>query len=124
MISGGVPYTDVSSQEFMSFRVTQLLDPINEQYGPSSTSIGVIMMDDTGVDSRIESQQVSVIPYPYTHANPQRSMMRTVRVPLACMAGYSQNGMLNLKRLGQIGFDSDARNEGGVLGFDELHFTH
>lgn len=115
-------FKDVSAYPYLSLRVTQTADPVNQAYGPLSTSVG-IELGSSGVRGRISSTEVGPVPYPYDFGSYDRSMMHTLRVPTACLSHSAPEGqVVNLTRLQDITIDTDTRPD-GVLGFDSISFT-
>ena len=113
---------DVSAFEYLSFRVTQAVDTLNSTHGSIATTIGVGLEGGGGV-SRVNSADIGVIPYPYDHGTRDKSMMRTLRVPTACLSQLVNGGeVVDLHNVEDVIFDTDSRSS-GVLGFEQLSFT-
>lgn len=114
--------TDVSTYEYLSFRITQAVDPLNRSHGSIPTTIGIGIEGGGGI-SRVNSADIGVIPYPYDHGTADKSMMRTLRVPTACLSQVvNDREVVDLQNLQKVIFDTDSRSS-GVLGFDQLSFT-
>jgi hypothetical protein len=111
---------DVSSFEYLSFRVAQVNDSTNSANNTMNFRVGL----EDGNGSRIDIDVVSagVIPFPYAHPLGAKSMMRTIRIPLAC---FALNGKkpLQMKKITAIDFTFDKLPK-GTLAFDQIEFAH
>jgi hypothetical protein len=73
---------------------------------------------------RLSSSSTSLIgeiPYPYDHGFvPDKSMLRTLRVPMKCLA--RGKSLLDLTRIRQVFFATDTQT--GAAGYDQLSFSN
>jgi Chlorophyllase enzyme len=113
-------FADIARYRYLSFRVTQVNDPLNSSGGPISFRVHTV--DAAGGGGPVQTSQVGEVPFPYASAPVGKSMMRTLRVPLTCFA--SEKGLLlDRTRVKAIKFDTDTLKT-GVLGFDQVTFSN
>lgn len=108
---------DVSHFKFLSFRVTEINDPLNP-VAPMSFRVGI---RDPARTNQVATSLIGEIPYPYDHGFvPDKSMMRTLRVPMKCLA--RGKSLLDLTRIRQVFFATDTQT--GAAGYDQLSFSN
>lgn len=114
-----VAQQNVSRFEYLSLRVTQPAVRANSAAEVMDFSVGLLDASGNRVD--VEVTVAGVIPFPYTHPGGNKSMLRTLRVPLACFApaGVPAVRMDSLRQL-IVTFD---QLQDGVVGLDQLEFS-
>lgn len=112
-------FGDVTRFRFLSFRVTQPVDRTNDPAEVMNFMVG--LEDRLGARHDVEITSVGVIPFPYEHPGGDKSMMRTLRVPLACFAPAGEQAVA-IDQLHSVHMTFD-RVPNGTLGLDDLEFT-
>lgn len=107
--ASGQPY------DFVSFRVTQVYDPLNSTVDAMAMVVGV------EAGGRFDTVTPKLIPYPYVAPFVTKSMMRTVRVPAACFV--DGNNPIDLATIKGIWLAPHDRDE-GILGIDQLALSN
>ncbi len=113
-------HADNSAFDYFAIRVTQVMDKLNEP--PDVMSFGIGLEDLNGVHIDVASTEVGVIPFPYEHPWGRKSMMRTLRVPLACFDDKDAQPV-SRDKLRMLHFPFNSASP-GVVGLDQLELTH
>jgi hypothetical protein len=122
-------YRDVTGFDYLSFRVTQVYDGPTGRNDLDPMELGVGLRDGSGLEARVSSAKAGRIPsaFEIRHNDSWRhhaSMMRTVRVPLSCMAASSEEEgeAMNMSSITRVQFDT-ATAESGIVGIDNVSFS-
>ncbi|HEX5716128.1 MAG TPA: hypothetical protein VF179_08215 [Thermoanaerobaculia bacterium] len=113
-------HADNSRFGFLSLRLAQVNDRVNDPARIMNVRLG--LEDGGGTTAEVESAAVGVLPFPYPHPLGGKTMMRTLRIPLACFddpgAGLVQPGNLRSVR-----FRSTPTAQ-GALALDDIELTN
>ncbi|MGZ8911096.1 MAG: hypothetical protein ACXW09_14070 [Methylococcaceae bacterium] len=104
---------------FLSFRVAQVNDAKNSQGVNMNIVVG--MQDSNGHMGAIESNAIGAIPYPYQHNFGAKTMMRTLRIPTACLADQGEKPV-STEHLRSLLFDFKPMVKGAVA-MDQIEFS-
>jgi hypothetical protein len=112
-------HSDNSAYKVLSVRVAQASDQMNDPARAMNVRIGLEDKDGRRID--VESATVGSIPYPYAHPFGAKTMMKTLRIPLAC---FDAPGMDPVQpgRIKAIHFSFD-RTDQGTLALDQFEFS-